>query len=71
MAADLRRVYSSHVERIGYDAETQELHVVWSRGNGTVFAGVPADVSQRVLSAPSIGEALHAEVRGQYQGRPR
>lgn len=71
MAADLRRVYSSHVEQIGYDVETGDLHVVWSRGNGTVFAGVPPDVAQRVLSAPSIGEALHAEVRGRYLGSPR
>jgi hypothetical protein len=66
MAVDLKSVYSSHVAEIGYDGDAQALHVVFKTGKHAVYRGVPADVAERVLSAPSIGEALNESVRGVY-----
>lgn len=68
MPLEMRQVFSSWVTDIGYDPETQELHVNYAKGRrkSAVYHGVPEDVAARVMAAPSIGEALHAEIRGSY-----
>ncbi len=75
MAVELRPVLSSFVDRIGYDPESLELHVVYSRGKNagqvTVHAGVPPEVAAHVLTAPSIGGALHRHIRGPRGQPPR
>lgn len=64
----MRKVFSSHVEEIGYDEDTGELHVTFSRtGKTAVYQGVPPKVARGVLGAPSIGMALHEAVRGQFE----
>lgn len=67
--AEMRSVYSSHIDSIGYDPDSSELHVQWSGGAVSVYAGVPADLAAEVLGAPSIGEALHLGVRGKFPHR--
>ena len=69
MPLEMRPVYSSWIAEAGYDAETQQFVVMTAKGVRIVHDGVPAEVAASVLSAPSIGEALHAEVRGQYPGK--
>jgi KTSC domain-containing protein len=73
LPAELRPVYSSHVDAIGYDAETEELHVVYSRGKTagipTIYQGVPPEIAAQIAGAPSIGQALHEHVRVP-KGRP-
>ncbi len=70
---EMRDVYSSHVAKIGY--EDGELHVVYNRGKsaGTtvIYSGVTPEVAAQVLSAPSIGSALHALVRVPRGAEPR
>jgi KTSC domain len=61
-----RRVFSSHVESLGYDAATRELHVTYSNGSTAVYEGVDAGVFSAVMSSPSIGMALREHVRGRY-----
>jgi hypothetical protein len=64
---DMKRVFSSHIERVGFDEESGELHVHFSNGSEGYYHGVdPAD-ARSVLSAPSIGEELHRTVRGSYR----
>jgi hypothetical protein len=69
MTVEMRSVYSSHVDEIGYDPDTEELHVKYSSGRTTVYDGVPLTVAATVQSSASIGEALHAHVRGKYGHR--
>jgi hypothetical protein len=73
MTVEMRSVYSSHVDEIGYDPDTEELHVKYDTGKTAVYEGVPSAVAVAVgavgPSPPSIGEALHAHVRGKYQHR--
>jgi KTSC domain len=63
----MRKVFSSHVGQIGYDEETGELHVTFARtGKTAVYENVPPKIARSVLTAPSIGMALHESVRGQF-----
>jgi KTSC domain len=70
-APAMRRVFSSHVDAIGYDEETGELHVSFQPGRGDVgrtaiYQGVPVNVARDVMAAPSIGMALHQSIRGKF-----
>jgi hypothetical protein len=68
MPVELRSVYSSHVAEIGYDPDANALHVVYkSSGKHAVYRGVPAEVADTVLTAPSIGEALRENIKGVFQ----
>lgn len=70
---EMRRVFSSHIDSVGYDEENGELTVKYSNGAEVVYTGVPAEKGRSVLSAPSIGQELWRSVRGQhdhhYRGR--
>jgi hypothetical protein len=67
----MRRVFSSHVDAIGFDADTGELHVTFQASKSkpartAVYHGVSAKAAQAVIDAPSIGLALHQNIRGQF-----
>ena len=63
---EMRNVFSSHIDRVGYDEASGELHVYFSNGSEGFYDGVPPEVGESVLSAPSIGEELHRVVRGKF-----
>ena len=65
----MKRVFSSHVNEVGYDPAAQELHVVFDNGKHAVYSGVPAVKGRAVVDAPSVGSALHTEIKGQYAHR--
>lgn len=71
MPPEMKRVFSSHVDAIGY--EDGELWVQYRDRNGTtttaVHMGVPPEVGNAVVGAPSVGSALHQMVRGRYDMR--
>lgn len=62
----MRRVFSSFVESVHYDASDLSLTVNYKDGGSSVYVGVPPTVGRAVESAPSIGEALHEQIRGRY-----
>jgi hypothetical protein len=63
---EMRKVFSSHINSVGYDDETGELHVEFANGSHGHYADVPPEVAGQVLSAPSIGMELHRTVRGRH-----
>jgi hypothetical protein len=68
---DMRRVFSSHIDAVGYDPNSQELHVTFQGKKGqpgktAIYFGVPADVARMVTEAPSIGTALHQFVKDKF-----
>jgi hypothetical protein len=65
----MREVFSSHVSKAGYDAETGEMHVQWDSGKTSVYSGVPSALADEVLNAWSVGAALAARIKGQYEHR--
>lgn len=64
---EMREVYSSAVNRIGY--EDGELHVRWQNGKLSIYSGVPEKLADEVMNAPSIGTALRLSVQGTYDHR--
>lgn len=64
--AEVRKVFSSFIDGIAYDAEAQRLSVHYQNGQASHYDAVPADVWYKVNTAPSIGAALHAHVRGKF-----
>jgi hypothetical protein len=72
---EMRRVLSTHVLDIGYaeDGANGELHVRFAptaqepTGPLVIYQGVPPAVAAAVMASPSIGQALHQHIRGQYE----
>ncbi|MCA9464397.1 MAG: KTSC domain-containing protein [Nitrospira sp.] len=60
-------VDSSNIEAIGYDDDTQELHVQFLSGGLYVYHGVPRGIFNELMSASSKGSFLNREIKGVYQ----
>jgi hypothetical protein len=67
----MHNVYSSHIAQIGYDAAEQALYVVYANGRRGIYLGVPPEIADKAMptNAPSIGQALHAHIRGRFEFR--
>lgn len=65
----MQSVYSSHVDRIGFDPTTQELHVQWQGGKTSVYSGVSAAVAQDVQSSWSVGKAVQEQIKDKFPHR--
>lgn len=65
----MREIYSSHVDRIGYSSDTQELHVCWRGGKTSVYTGVPADLANQVSKSWSVGKAIKEQIVDNFPHR--
>ncbi len=66
MALSMKSVFSSHVAALGYDPDDERLVVEYQNGNLVEYVGVPAQVADRVVSASSIGSAIHRHIKDKY-----
>jgi len=62
-------VFSSNVERVGFDDNTQEMTVTWKSGKVSAYQGVPEETALRCANAPSVGSFLNSEIKNQYSHR--
>lgn len=62
-------VNSTHASHIGYDEASKMLRVRWHNGKVSAYSGVPKQLADQVMQAPSVGKALHGLVRGQFAHR--
>ena len=62
-------VYSSNVSTVGYDPETLELTITWTKGKRSIYSGVPAELADQLVTAPSVGSMLNTEVKPYYAHR--
>lgn len=60
---------STCTETHWYNADTEELTVTFASGGTYVYAGVPAEVAQGLVSAPSKGKFMHANILKAYSFR--
>lgn len=68
---DMHFVDSSHVESIGYDAETCELYVSFANtGRTYVYYNVEAWVFDEFMRADSKGLYLNHSIKGKYDYAP-
>lgn len=65
----MQSVHSTHVDRIGYAADTGELYVQWQGGKTSVYSGVPSGVAHDVTNAWSVGQAVREQIIPNYQHR--
>ena len=64
-----KNVYSSNVSEVGYDPETKELFITWTRGKRSVYSGVPEELAEQLVNAPSVGSMINTEIKGYYSHR--
>lgn len=57
---------SLNVSRIGYNAERQWMYVDFIRSGIYKYTGVPEEVWNEALNAPSIGKFTHEHLKGKY-----
>lgn len=60
-------VQSSSIRSIGYDEETQDMHVHFN-GTGTyVYHDVPPETHQAIMMSGSKGNFLHTNVKNKHK----
>lgn len=64
-----RNVFSSNVQAVGYNEETEELLVTWKNGKVSAYQGVSEETADALSKAPSVGVMLNMEIKGQYAHR--
>ncbi len=69
MMPDMIYVDSSNIESIGYDEETQELHIQFLSGGYYIYSEVPQYIFEELMNSPSKGSYLNREIKGVYQYR--
>jgi hypothetical protein len=63
---DRKRIVSSNVASIGYDAASQTLEVEFLNGSVYQYYNVPAGVFEQFEHAPSKGAFLNEQIRNLY-----
>ena len=64
---EMQIVQSSNIEAIGYDETAQELHIRFLKSGKTyVYPGVPVDVYQGLMAAPSHGSYFSQFIKPFY-----
>lgn len=64
-----KSVFSSMVQSVGWNEETSEMEVEFRNGKVAAYKDVPEDVAVRLSNAPSVGQMLNMEIKGQYSFR--
>ena len=68
MAMQYTDVTSSNIEKVGYDDDTETLGVIFGSGTTYHYGGVPKEIYENFISAPSAGQFFHREIMNQYTG---
>lgn len=69
MAPVMNPVYSSHVDSVGFDAETKELYVEWDSGKTSIYSGVSAALADEVSKSWSVGKAVREQIIDKFPHR--
>ncbi len=65
---EMHFIDSSNIEAIGYEPDSQELHVRFLKSGETyVHYSVEEWVFQELMQADSKGQYLNSNIRGRYQ----
>jgi hypothetical protein len=64
---DRTRVASTNIRSIGYDESSQALEVEFTSGGIYRYDGVPPNVHQRFMAAPSKGRFFDSFVKNKYR----
>jgi KTSC domain len=62
----MKPVFSSHVNAVGYDDGSSELHIEYKNGKRFIYKDVDPDKARQVMNGASVGQSLHKHIRGQH-----
>jgi hypothetical protein len=62
-------VFSSNVDSVGFNSDTEEMEISWKSGKVSAYAGVPEEMALQVANAPSVGQAINSMIKNQYSHR--
>ena len=60
-------VISSSLRSVGYDAATETLEIEFRSGGVYRYYGVPREVYEALMKAPSLGSYFQAYIRDEYR----
>ena len=66
---DRKRINSSTIRSVGYDAGKQLLEVEFTSGSIVQYSGVSPEVHRRFMSAPSPGSFFQDQIEENFSGR--
>lgn len=66
---DMVYVDSVSIAAVGYDGDSQELHVQFVSGETYAYQNVPPTIFDAFIAAPSKGSYFNREVKPAYQHR--
>jgi hypothetical protein len=64
-----KRVNSSSIRSVGYDAPNRTLEVEFSNGSIVRYERVPAEIYRRFMAAPSATSYFRDEIEESYTAR--
>lgn len=64
-----KQPFSSNVDRVAYEDESQTLTVYFKRGGVYEYDNVPEDVALQLCNAPSVTQFLNTDIKSNYQFR--
>lgn len=64
---EMQRVNSRAIQAIGYDPVSWRLRIRFEKGDTYDFCGVPSDLYERFMRAPSKGSFYNDHIRDRYQ----
>lgn len=62
----MHHVSSSNIAAVGYDAESQTVHVQFLDGSLYAYKGVPEHEFENLRTAPSVGSYLNRNYKNIY-----
>ena len=64
-----KRVNSSKIRAVGYDASAQALEIEFSDGRISVYSGVSPEVHRRLMNAPSPASFFEDSIAEDFPAR--
>ncbi|ADK16190.1 KTSC domain-containing protein [Clostridium ljungdahlii] len=62
-------VTSSDLNSVGYDPTSQTLEIQFNSGGVYQYFGVPSNIYEGLMTAPSHGKYFHAYIKNNYSWR--
>ena len=57
------RVFSSNVESIGWDSDSEEIIVYWNSGKVSAYSGGNEGLAEAAANAASVGSFVNSEIK--------
>ena len=60
-------VSSSNIAEVGYDEQSNTMEILFTNHSVYQYFDVPKNVHNALISAASVGQFFHQQIRGQYR----